>query len=106
MVVAPEKIAELRRKYYNATLTHLRLANPELAVFRVKPDFSVPVHKPGQYGTLGLGYWEVRVPDCQEEMLVPGEEERLIRRAYSISHPLVDEADNLFPDPSPGWLEF
>ena len=43
-------------------------SHSDLMMLRVRPDFPVPPHKPGQYSTLGLGYWEPRVPGCQEEM--------------------------------------
>ena len=45
----------------------------------------MPAHKPGQYTTLGLGFWEPRFPGCQEETLQPGDETKLARRSYSIS---------------------
>ena len=66
---------------YNATVAGLRRIHSDLIILRVRPDFPLPVHKPGQYTSLGLGYWEPRVPGCQEEKLLPGEETRLARRA-------------------------
>src|SRR5260370_38724445 len=80
----PEAIAELRRQRYNATAVWLRRAHSDLLVMRVRPDFLRPPHKPGQYSTLGLGYWEPRAPGCQDELLPPGDESKLARRAYSI----------------------
>ena len=35
------EIADLRKKNYNATVTHLRLANPDLAILRVRPDAGI-----------------------------------------------------------------
>ncbi len=104
--LSPGQIAELRRKHYNATLVHLRKPHPDLAIFRVKPDFPIPAHKPGQYSTLGLGYWEPRAPGCQEEALKPGDESKMVRRAYSISHPVLSENGELLPATAPEWLEF
>lgn len=104
--LSPGRIAELRQKHYNGTLSYLRKPNPELAIFRIKPDFAVPVHKPGQYCTLGLGYWEPRAPGCQEEALKPGDETKLVRRAYSIGHPIQDEQGLLVEPGQAEWLEF
>src|SRR5205085_7435398 len=42
----------LRRKHYNATVASLKLLHPELMVMRIRPDFPIPPHKPGQYSTL------------------------------------------------------
>src|SRR2546430_735508 len=61
-IMTPEQIAELRQKYYNATIASLKLVNEDLMIARIRPDFKVPVHKPGQYSTLGLGQWEPRHP--------------------------------------------
>jgi len=101
----PGQIAELRKRHYNATLAYIHKPQPELAIFRVKPDQPVPPHKAGQYSTLGLGYWEPRFPGCQEETLKPGDEAKLVRRAYSISHPVLDPSGQLFA-PNSEWLEF
>ena len=57
--MSPEACAELRQKHYNATVVHLKLVHEDLMVLRIRPDFPVPPHKPGQYSTLGLGQWEV-----------------------------------------------
>src|SRR4051794_7790557 len=87
--MTPDQIAELRRQKYNAAVVYLRRAAADLFVLRVRPDFPLPAHKPGQYTVLGMGYWEPRVPGCQEEELAPGEEARLARRSYSISCPVL-----------------
>src|SRR4030095_12056865 len=102
--MTPEEIAELRRKRYNATLVYLRKPNPDLMILRVKPDFPVPDHLPGQYTSLGLGQWEPRVPGREEEALRPGDEPRIALRAYSIGHPVLD-GDSLAAV-NREWLEF
>ncbi len=104
--MTPEKIAELRGKYYNATVASIRWTNPDLYAIRVRPDFALPVHKPGQYSTLGLGHWEPRLPGCQDEVPKPGDDKKLIRRAYSISCPILDDAGNLLDRDAIDWLEF
>jgi hypothetical protein len=102
--MTPEQIGELRRTRYNATVQAIRQAHSDLIAMWVRPDHPLPVHKAGQYTTLGLGYWEPRVPGCQEETLKPGDEQRLVRRSYSISCPILD-ADGRLLTPA-GWLEF
>jgi ferredoxin--NADP+ reductase len=104
--MTPEEIAELRKKRYNATVVWLRKPHPDLMVFRVRPDFPRPSHKPGQYSTLGLGNWEPRFPGCQEETLQPGDEQKLVRRAYSISCSVLDEHGGLLELAQTDWLEF
>jgi ferredoxin--NADP+ reductase len=104
--MTPEQVAELRQLRYNATVVGLRKHHSDLLVMRVRPDFARPAHQAGQYSTLGLGYWEPRHPDCQEEALAPGEETKLIRRAYSISCSVLDEAGPLLDVAATDWLEF
>jgi ferredoxin/flavodoxin---NADP+ reductase len=104
--MSPEEVAELRRTKYNATVTWMRKAHSDLMIVRVRPDFPRPVHKPGQYSTLGLGYWEPRFPGCQEEALQPGEESKLARRAYSISCSVLSDKGELEDIEHTDWLEF
>jgi ferredoxin--NADP+ reductase len=102
----PEQVAELRRTRYNATVVWLHKTHSDLMILRVRPDFTLPVHKPGQYSTLGMGYWEPRHPGCQEEQLQPGEEMKLAKRAYSISSSILDEQNELLDRSHGNWLEF
>ena len=104
--MTPEECAELRTKHYNATVIALKHVHEDLVIMRVRPDFQVPDHKPGQYSTLGLGQWEPRHPGCQAEVTKPGEEKKLIRRAYSLSSSIIDEQGNLLDLPRMDWLEF
>ncbi|HZT80023.1 MAG TPA: ferredoxin--NADP reductase [Gemmataceae bacterium] len=103
--MTPEQIAGLRQQRYNATVVRLRKPNPDLMLVRVRPDRPLQPHKPGQYTTLALGNWEPRIPGCQEEHLAPGDETKLARRSYSISHPILDDDGRLFPAQA-DWLEF
>jgi ferredoxin/flavodoxin---NADP+ reductase len=105
--MSPEQMAELRRQKYNATVVRLTRAHSDLLTMRVRPDFPLPPHQPGQYTALGLGNWEPRAPGCQEEELPPGDLTRLARRSYSISCPLLDDRGELLePASATGWLEF
>jgi ferredoxin--NADP+ reductase len=101
------EIADLRARRYNATVVGVRRVNPDLMAIRVKPDFPIHAHQPGQYCTLGLGYWEPRVEGCQAEALAPGEEQKVVRRAYSISCPILSDAGPaLHVADGCEWLEF
>jgi ferredoxin--NADP+ reductase len=104
--MSPEQIVELRRMRYNATVVWLHKPHSDLLIMRVRPDFPLPQHKPGQYSTLGMGYWEPRHLGCQEEVLQPGEEKKLARRAYSISCSILDEGGQLLDRSKVDWLEF
>jgi ferredoxin--NADP+ reductase len=104
--MTPDQIAELRRQKYNATVAHLHKVHSDLMILRVRPDFPLPPHRPGQYSALGMGYWEPRFPGCQEETLTPGEEVRLARRAYSISCSILDDNHELLDLEGTDWLEF
>jgi ferredoxin--NADP+ reductase len=101
-----EQIEQLRQRHYNATITQLHCVHPELLTLRVRPDKPLAAHKPGQYSTLGLGYWEPRSPDCQEEALKPGDDEKLVRRAYSISCSILEGDGELLDRDEADWLEF
>ena len=101
----PEKIAELRQKRYNATVLSLNQVNPDLMLLRIKPDIPIIKHLPGQYTTLGMGYWEPRVRKTQSEKLDDGDYIKLVRRAYSISCSILDQKGKLLESDLP-YLEF
>jgi ferredoxin--NADP+ reductase len=104
--MTPEEISALKREHYNAQVVYLRKKNPDLMILRVKTDFPRPIHKPGQYSTLGLGFWEPRHPGCQPESLTDAEEGQLARRAYSLSCSVLDDQGKLLDLDSTDWLEF
>lgn len=98
-------IDELRDDNYNATITTFEPTHSDLWVLRVRPDHGDTSHLPGQYASLGLGYWEERVDDAID----PGLDDRwtkLIRRSYSISHPIFDEHGYLARQVESDELEF
>ena len=96
----------LRAQHYNATILSIRYAHPDLMVLCVRPDFEIPPYKAGQYTTLGLGFWEPRLDGSGEEHLKPGQGEKLVKRAYSLSSPLVDAHGSLFPANDEDFFEF
>lgn len=96
----------LREKHYNATVIERIDCHENLARFRVRPDSGVPSFLPGQYVTLGLGYWEPRLPDTQPDTVLPKQQSKVAKRAYSISCPLLDDEARLAPVESIDYLEF
>ena len=86
-----EEIAALREKHYNATIINRIDVHEGLARFQIRPDLGFTAFEPGQYVALGLGNWEPRLPDCQEEGLDEKKYSKMTRRAYSISCPMLPE---------------
>ena len=104
-VSGAEEIRDLRREHYNATITYFEHSNDDLWVLRIKPDASDVGHLPGQYTTLGLGYWEPRVDDADEQ-LTPERRRKMVRRSYSISNPVFDERQYLVDPSTQDEVEF
>ncbi len=99
-------IARLIADHYNASILQIRKPHDELMVLRVRPDWRIPRFEPGQYTVLGLGSWEPRLPDTQPEPEETARHWHLIRRAYSISCPMLDEAGRLVGVNDLDYLEF
>ncbi len=104
--MTPEQIAELRREKYNARVLRLIKPHGDLMIVRVRPDYPLAPHKPGQYTALGLGNWEPRFPGAAEEDLQPAELSKLARRSYSISCSILDDEGQLLDRENVDWLEF
>ena len=98
-------LEELRAEHYNATITAFEPSHSDLWVLRVQPDSGTVSHKPGQYASLGLGYWEDRIDDAEDPDLA-NKWEKLVRRSYSISSRMTDEHGYLTDDTSGPDLEF
>jgi ferredoxin--NADP+ reductase len=88
-------VERLRVEFYDATVVSLKYCHDELMIMRVRPDRGIPRFLAGQYMTLGLGYWEARVAGCQAEADITQIQHKLIKRAYSISCPMLNEAGQL-----------
>lgn len=106
MTLSVDEIAALRSKHYNASVVDVRLAHDDLMILRVRPDGGVPAFRAGQYTTLGLGYWEPRAPDTQPEHITEADQHRLVKRAYSISFPVLDRQSRLLSHDQCDFLEF
>lgn len=98
-------IDELRAEHYNATITYFEPTHSDLWVLRVKPDRGEISHLPGQYASLGLGYWEARI-DTAEDPRLDEQWEKLVRRSYSISSRMFDEHGYLSGEEGAEELEF
>ncbi len=99
-------IVELRTRRYNGTVISLRKVHSDLMIVRIQPDFPVPAYKPGQYCSLGLGYWEPRTDGCQVETLTPEDLTKVVRRAYSISNSILEADGRLVDAGNANYLEF
>ena len=98
-------IDELRDEHYNATITKFEPTHSDLWVLRVRPDDGDASHLPGQYASLGLGFWEERVDDATDAN-IDERWDKLIRRSYSISSRIFDEHGYLANDTGGHELEF
>jgi len=75
----------------NSTVEIFR-SNNNASIFRVYPDFLIRKYTPGQYGSLGL---------------LSKDGNKLIKRAYSISSPIIDiNSKNLIDQRHVKYLEF
>ena len=101
-----EELTDLRVKHYNGTVIERLDIHEDLARFRIRPDAGVPDFEPGQYVALGLGYWEDRLPGTQAEDLPDEKVRKVVKRAYSISCPVLDDRDRLLPCSRCDYLEF
>ncbi|MEM9585953.1 MAG: ferredoxin--NADP reductase [Planctomycetota bacterium] len=104
--IDPKRAEELRAKFYNATLIDRRDVHDDLACFRVRPDAGVPQFKAGQYVAIGLGYWEPRLRGTQHEDVPEKRRQKVVRRAYSISCPLIDSQGKLTTHADIDYFEF
>ncbi len=95
-VPAGQRLSDLAKRYYNATITWFRRVNPDLWILRVRPDRRDSPLVPGQYATLGIGYWEPRIDDAADRR---AGSETLVRRSYSISSRIFD-AQGFLADPA------
>ncbi len=97
------RLLNLEDRFYNATITWFRRVNPDLWIIRVQPDQRDSPLVPGQYATLGLGYWEPRVDGAEDGL---AGQERLVRRSYSISSRIFDPQGYLTDPAHEEHLEF
>ncbi|MGE3314947.1 MAG: ferredoxin--NADP reductase [Planctomycetaceae bacterium] len=114
-------VERLRNENYNAAVESVRHVHEELMVIRVRPELERPAFVAGQYTLLGLGAWEPRndgvtrpapthstgdadTAKASERKKDLGQS--LIRRAYSISCPLIDDLGRMVTVDQIEYLEF
>ncbi len=98
-------VEEFRDEHYNATITYFEPTHSDLWVLRVRPDHGDVSHIPGQYASLGLGFWEDRIDDAVDTGL-DQRWHKLIRRSYSISSRIFEDNGYLANDDAATELEF
>lgn len=98
-------VEELRHENYNAVITAFEPTHSDLWVLRVRPDHGDVSHIPGQYASLGLGYWEDRIDDAID-LGLNDRWHKLIRRSYSISSRIFDNSGYLADERDADELEF
>lgn len=106
MSLDEQTVESLRATQYNATVIQRMDVTEDLIRIRVEPDQPLPRFEAGQYVALGLGNWEPRVQPSQQEFVPENRWTKLVRRAYSISCPLLNEHDRLVTCESLRYLEF
>lgn len=116
--VASLDISALRDEHYNAIVDSVRHVHDELMILRVRAEGERPHFVAGQYTLLGLGAWERRIDGITavsvdlSAAVAPSVKPRkdlsrsLIRRAYSISSPIVDERGSIVTVDETDSLEF
>jgi len=101
--------AALRDRFYNATVAQRIDVTSGLMIIRVRADRKYPVFEAGRYTTIGLGRWEPRVDGVAGDWGVESANDLnrpLIRRAYSISCPVLDGRGRLASVNSLPFVEF
>lgn len=98
-------VETLRATHYNATITQFERTHSDLWVIRVRPDHGDTAYVAGQYGSLGLGYWEPRSDGARDRNL-DAKWTKLVRRSYSISSPMFDRHGYLHDPVAADTLEF
>ncbi len=101
-----EEIARLREEQYNAKVLSVRPIHDDLMIVRVVPDQGPLSFQAGQYTLLGLGAWEPRVDGVTNDDVSPEARAKLVRRAYSISCPMLDDRHKLVTVGELPYLEF
>ena len=105
-ILAADEITRLREEHYNADVVDFIEVHDDLRMLRIHPDWGTTSFLPGQYTVLGLGNWEPRVAEVDEEHLSDRQLGKLLKRAYSFSSPVLDERGHLVPPTFGDYLEF
>jgi ferredoxin--NADP+ reductase len=88
----PDLTTQLADSHYNATISYFDRLADDVWIFGVRPDDGPVSFIPGQYTSLGLGYWEPRIDDALEPD-IDQKWSKLARRSYSVSSPMFTSDD-------------
>lgn len=99
-----DQLDALKKKEYNATVIHIQEITPDLRIFRVRADSGDLPFEPGVFTSLGLLSTEAGVVPCELENPEP-KDWKVLKRAYSISHPVLHPKKSGLYDQSE-FLEF
>ncbi len=102
----PEEQQRLREQCYNATIIDRIDLTEDLSKFRIRPDQPLPRFEPGQYLAIGLGNWEPRLSGTQPQELPANKMRKIVRRAYSISCPMLHPDGRIATQECVDYLEF
>jgi ferredoxin--NADP+ reductase len=105
-ILSTEKIEELRKEMYNATVVGVVECHDDLRVIRIRPDWGAVRFQPGQYTVLGLGSWEPRIQRAVHDDVDVAQQNKLLKRAYSFSSPMLDLNGNFVSHDSNEFVEF
>ncbi len=83
---------QLAEHYYNATITYFERLTEEVWIFGLRPDDRPVSFVPGQYTSIGLGYWEPRLDDAMDADIDKWWP-KLVRRSFSVSTPMFTSDD-------------
>ncbi|WP_339746100.1 ferredoxin--NADP reductase [uncultured Rubinisphaera sp.] len=92
--ISSSSFDKLREQHYNATVVSVNRIHEMLMRIRIHSDEGRFEYQPGQYTVLALGAWEDRF-DHPTEIEDEATLNKLIKRAYSISCPLLNEQHEL-----------
>lgn len=104
-MIDPEIRNRLRESHYNATLLERIDVHHDLFRLRVRPDAGFKRFEAGQYVAIGMGNWEPRVQPSQFEELDEKRLQKIVRRAYSISCPMLSPDGQLMTCDDVDYLE-
>lgn len=106
LYIPEEEAQQLRDQHYNAAISSIKQIHEDLWLFRVRPDEAIGTFDAGQYTSLGLGHWEPRLEGTQPEDVKEKLHRKVVKRAYSISCPILDEGQKLVQADEGESLEF
>lgn len=104
--MCPPEPTQRRSESYNATVVSVHKCHDDLMILRVRPDGGVPQFLAGQYTILGLRLGEPSVFAVPRGTIRGVDQEKIVKRAYSISCRMLDDTGKLVTAYDLGYFEF